>query len=443
MKWFLIGTVLLIIGEKGFASEARTASFIANKISYLSAHHAKNYVTLFREEVKSCLSRVKASSRKERISCSNEAIDAIRNVTESQYSEQIMRNHMSQLRRDGHISRSFAIPDRQQPTFGVLGDSLSVGALAAEHIEAQLFDLLSRGLLGYMTSYNPRRPNPTPLGGGAFEKSSRVLRIFDSPENRSAALSRPFEKNGSRFADCEECSFAYTVARNLGVPESNIFFAGQDGKQISHLDHQLIRLALPLGHLPDTVLITFTANSLCHPNNQERTPEERYQWYVERMTSSLHRGLSEVSPSPNGTEILIVAAADITNLLENESVLSKPIYSFYSNGSFSRSMTCRDMRTGEHGASNLLSNMCPFIYQTHPDDTDKIEHIRALHGAVVRAQRDVTHKFNSASQFPGIRFRFLDNILNVQYEGADVSSDCFHPSTNGHDKIAESVLEEI
>ncbi|MEO0337318.1 MAG: SGNH/GDSL hydrolase family protein, partial [Pseudomonadota bacterium] len=265
---------------------------------------------------------------------------------------------------------------------------------------------------------------------------------------RSAFAARPFENRASEFADCEECSFAYTLARNLGVRANNIFVAGRGGRDIQDLDNQLRQVALPLGHLPETVLVSFTANSICGEQNADRTAEDRYEWYKKRMRSRLTEALGEVEASPRGTKFLVVAAADVGNLLTNENVLSRPIFSFYPDGSFSRSMTCRDMRTGQHATTNgsgrdVVAGMCKYLMYTRLDDTERIAHIESLHSAVVQAQREITQEFQEEGAFPNVSFQFLDSILDIDFAADDVSPDCFHPSTMGHDKIAKTLLEEI
>ena len=456
MQRFLVLATILFLTPSAFANmrDSRTASLLANKIAFLSAHRALEFVDLYRDTVRPCIDRLENPNQQQRIDCSYEGIEAVNqafiaDMGPEVYAQRQMQERMRELRSAGHISTLAGIvPDLNYPSFGVAGDSLAVGSSAAEHIEAQTFKLWGEALMGYLGGYHPRRDSLVPLITGETVQPERVLRIYDSPGYRSGFFARSFENRASRFADCEECSYAYTVARNMGVPANNVFFAGQGGADIQELDNQLRRLALPLGHLPDTVLVSFTANSICGEHNADRTFDDRYEWYKRRMRSRLNEALSEVVAAPGGTKFYVVAAADVSNVLTNPKILNRPIYSYYPDGSFSRSSTCRDMRNGTHATTNgsgrdIVAGMCRYLMYTSPDDTERVEHIADLHAAVVKAHREVTEEFALGNQYPGVSFEFLDSILNVEFETEDVSPDCFHPSTSGHDKIADILLEEM
>ena len=43
----------------------------------------------------------------------------------------------------------------------------------------------------------------------------------------------------------------------------------------------------------------------------------------------------------------------------------------------------------------------------------------------------------------GFKFYFVDGILNAQFQAEDIASDCFHPSIQGHKKIANELSDEV
>ena len=447
MKSIFCVIVFAALGLPSFsaqAGDARRASLLANNISFLSAHTAKDYLESYQNALQDCLEGTGDDSESRR-ACVETAIDRVRELAAPQFEGRIFREHIDHLRREGHISRYLQYPDREKVTVGVAGDSMAVGAMAAQHLDTRAHSLVRKAIFNFLVmGQNTTRADLTPLIGQIGNlPARRVLRIFDTPLNSKTGLERYGENKGSKFTDCEECSFAYTIARNLGAPPSNVFFAGQSGKRVSSLDEQLDRLALPLGYLPDKVIVSYTGNDICHPNNQNVTAKEKYDEYYSKMKSIIEDKLKNLQASRSGTEFLIVAAADIDNLLTNPHILSKKIRHFWPAGPEKVYPTCADLRTQSLGGAAELAQMCPYILETDPNDQARIEHIKSLHRAVVKAQSDVVKALSASASLRNYSFSFTDAILDVNFRAEDISPDCFHPSTNGHDKIAEAILREL
>jgi len=424
------------------ASDSTSASLLANRISFLSAHGAKEYLPLYQKVFTDCIGDQKLSKIEKR-NCLDRAVKAVEEASAPRFATRILRDRISELRTSGHLSTYVIYPDLNKQTLGVVGDSLAVGAMAAEHLNPHFFSLVGSAIFDFMLmNQNTTRQDESPLITDQTT-SSRVLRVFDTPESRKSGLSRYYENKGSRFLDCEECSFAYTYGRYLGLPSSNIIFAGQSGKRVDSLKDQLFRLALPIGHLPETVIISYTANDFCHSANALIAPEEKYREYYQTLTNILKGTLSKLKPAPTGTKLIVIAAADVGNLLRNEKILSKELRHYFPGGPNKDKVTCGDIRRQEVGGAKEIAGMCEYILGTRPGDVARIDHIVSLNQAVVRAQKEAVKYMKARHPIKGFSFYFSDSIRNIEFDADDISPDCFHPSSKGHDKIAESLMQSI
>lgn len=314
---------------------------------------------------------------------------------------------LDKLKRDLHVT--LAIPPRADaPVIGIVGDSLAGGSSAA-------------------------------LRGGA-DAAIAPQRIFDTPASAEFGFRRAFTLAGAAGIDCEECSFGFHWARARGVPRENIFFAAQGGARVDAVAEQLARLALPLGRLPETILVSFTGNDICSLANlsadgKSLSAEGAGKWDEVRDTLArqLREGLARERAAQGGTRIVVLGAADVTELLTNPAILDHetPVAGRDEDG---RGKTCRDLR---RGAFPLLNQMCPLLLNTRPGDETRLGLIRALHAAVVDGQRAAVELVRAELAPRGFTLEFRDAFRGVRFGAGDVSDDCFHPSGGGHRRLTE------
>lgn len=434
---------ILILTGTSHAIEKRRASFLANEISFLSAHEAQSFLAVHKETFQKCYQG--KDKKADAHDCQQKAIGAVRAeaLKDPRFRKKQVRHNITRLRADGHLSRFDSVPDLSKPSFGVVGDSLAVGAMAAEYLEPHAWLLLRKGLFNFLfAGQNPTREQEL-MVEDLYRPPSRVLRILDSPNQMKKGMDRYLENKGSQFIDCEECAFSYSLARGLGIPASNIFVAGQSGKRIDSIEIQMERLTLPLGHLPEKILVSYTANDICHPENANITSEQKYQQYRDSLVTSLENSLKQHRHATKGTKVMLMATVDVGNLLENKSLLSKEVNHYFPGGPNKEIVTCDDIRSQRVGGAKELTNMCPYILGTKPDDIEQIQHIKSLHQAIVKAQSDAIAQLNQKFKSSDVEFQILEKSLDIEFGPEDISPDCFHPSTAGHDKIAEALLKEI
>lgn len=433
-------TLLFLAPPSLYASDESLASLISERVEYLSAFEARSYVGVYKTEFAKCLSTQKEKtqqkvSRTERRQCVDLAMQHIRNLTipNPTYQQRIINRNIYALRANGNIPNYIIYPVAGQPTLGIVGDSMAVGSMAAENLEPHMGKLLKDaawdyGLLGQ---------NSSPA-----DRVSPVLRIFDTPDQQKPPLKRFAENRASNLIDCEECSFGYQIGQAMGIPPSNIFFGAQGGAGISALETQLYRIALPLGHFPNKILISFTGGDICSMSNASISPEEKYTEYLEKMRGALINAL-QVIPVEESTEILIVAAADVANLVQNKDILAHEVNFYWPFGPQKSKVTCEDIRNQTVQGAERLAKMCQYVLGTNTNDTQRLEHIRRLHQAVVAAQSETAESLNMMFAEKNIRFRFLDSLLALRFAGEDVSPDCFHPGSKGHKRMADSLIQEL
>ena len=222
-----------------------------------------------------------------------------------------------------------------------------------------------------------------------------VTKVFDTPQKLKSGLDRWFNNTASTYLECEECAFSYRLAIENQIPPRNIIVSAKGGEKIKSLSGQLKKVSLPLGHLPEYVLVSFTGGDICSMSMENTTASEKYTQYYQEMKKQLEESIKKIKPSHKGTHIIIIAAADVNNLVGNEDILSKSV-NYFPKGDAGEKVTCEDIRLGKPTFSDELNGMCPYLLNTSPFDEERVNHIGNLHGAVVDAQRDVVRHFNQA-----------------------------------------------
>lgn len=427
------------------------ASFLSNNILFLSQINALKYVPAYRENYKRCMEEEPLTDKQ----CRSLSLEKINQQAKAEHPHEYLIYRINKLSKDGHLSH-FKLPV-EGPTFGIAGDSISTGAVSDLKLEPRLWKLFFyNGLWDFLFVGNSGTSVETMqyLQSSEFDflKKQPVqapLRIFDTPDKHKEGNSRKYENLGSAFVDCEECSFGYLLGRKLGFPASNIFMAGQDGTDIDGLLNQLERLALPLERLPEVVLVTYTASLYCGGNSGKQTPEQVYNEYYSYMTEQMKTALQKLTAAPHGTQFLIISSADVANHLTNEAILNHKVnyYPYVNPTQPLEQVSCRQIRKNQVPMSEKINNMCKFVLNTDPDDSQRVRLIEQFNQAEIRAQQqsvmDLQNwivKNNLQNKFS---ISFIKETPEVEFTGDDVANECFHPSIRGQEKIAEKLLLPI
>ncbi len=429
-----------------------SASFLSQRVPFLSSFHALQYVDRYEQLTETCLGQSERS--RQRVGrCLEQAAEQVAEIAKGENFRLYLIHRLSRLADKEHLSL-FQLPDNSKPTLGIAGDSLATGANADLRLTPHLWKLAGHGLFDFLFVHAGASQRLMPVAKDLLrapetygERGRRHLppltRVFDTPSDQKSGFERAMENRGSSWVDCEECSFAYLVGRRMGLPAENIFMGAQIGKRVSSLGQQLERLALPLGHLPDIVIVSYTGNDMCNMSNMKETLESKRTAYGKEMTSQLEK-IRKLKPSPRGTQVFVVAAADVGYLVASEGILNRKVeYNYGTPVLGSRELTCRDFRRESAPGLKDLNGMCNLILRTAPDNSARIAKIRELHSAIVLAQKDATSWAQAQWGDPSLSFHFVESILETPFGGDDISNDCFHPSARGHEKIAEHVLPDI
>lgn len=433
-------------------SKRMSANWLSERVPFLSALHAQQYVERYDRLTEDCL-KGQARTRKRVGHCLEQAAKQIEEIAKHENYRLWLIHRFSRLADREHLS-TFQVPDPSQPTLGIIGDSLATGANADLRLEPHLWKLAGHGLFDFLFVHAGASQRYVPIEKSLLRRPKSfgdpdrpylppLTRVFDTPTDHKIGFERAMENRGSTWVDCEECSFAYLVGRRLGIPAQNIFMAAQIGKRISSLGQQLERLALPLGHLPDVIIISYTGNDMCNMSNMNQTLATKSEAYEKEMVRELEK-IRSLPPSPKGTKVFVVAAADVGYLVEAESILSRKVtYNYGWPVGGTRSITCRDFRRESYPGLKDLNGMCNLILRTAPENKSRIAKVRELHQAIVQAQQSVTLWARHHLSSPELSFHFVGSILATPFNGEDISNDCFHPSIRGHEKIADHVLPAI
>lgn len=421
------------------ASESRTRDkeghFLSQRVPFMSPAIASKYVKRYRAQLSSCLDKYGKDKLQ---SCQDKTLEATDKLFQS--SETYLRHKLNHYEEEGHLSFTNT-PDTGYPTIGVVGDSLPAGSLSSGNIKPDYVLLVNNFLEILLTDSNPSAPY---VEMGKNYTNSSVIKVFGTPQN-------PNNDRGKKllfsYADCEECSFVYQLALEHQIPPNNIIISATgDSQRIRNLYDQFKKIALPLNHLPEYIFVSFTGNDICHISMEHTSAAEKYNQYFKEMVYQLQEAIKGTTPSPQGTHVIVIAAADVTHLITNEGILNQSVPNQWINHILpfneDTEMTCRDIREGNAPLSEIIHKMCPYILSASPSDEERVEHIRSLHQAVVNAQRDAIDELRQ-NQINGFNFHFIDSILDVEFYPGDISPDCFHPSIEGHKRIADELLDDV
>ena len=325
----------------------------------------------------------------------------------------------------------------------IVGDSGVTGAASDPELSANVFTLLGRmGAIGLSQGV----ASALDVGAGT---TNRIL--YSSRELREAAdkgktLELRTQALGAAAVDRVENAFGFTVARELGVNAGDVVVVGQDGKRVSSIPTQLERIyEVGTTTLPPLVLMSYTANDFCDLDVFEETVAQRQAAFEASLATAWERARPFLRAHPRGTDIVVLAPLEVANVLTNDDLLAQEI----PLGVFGK-VTCREMREStfeDSMVANLiarkLTGMCPAVLGTRPGDTSRLQRLRDVQEAFNQTWKRRIAELNRAHAGEGLRWTYVEGTRAIEFGRGDVANECFHPSAQGHAKIAAEVMRAL
>lgn len=349
-----------------------------------------------------------------------------------------LQKSVSPMRPFNHELTAQNRPKAGQYWIGIVGDSSTTGAAASPHFRATWLNLLDhlaeaiKNIKG--ADLEPDENLPAPL---------RVMytpQEFAQESSQGRAIILNLQSDLSQKIDTEEYSFGYQVGRKLNLSVDSIVLAGQDGTRVSSMAEQFRRLltAGP-GTLPPVILVSYVANDLCGPENFSN-PVETFRRSYKAELDRQFAAIATMPAAPGGTQILVVAPLDITNILTNQNLLSQKIH-FEGRGE----ITCKDVRDGSVGNGDLAKRMqstligeCRGILAASDNPEQRLAQLQALQSAQDQALQDEIMDLNAKNL--AIKAEYAESAKTIDFQPGDLANDCFHPSAQGAGRIADQLL---
>ena len=278
---------------------------------------------------------------------------------------------------------------------------------------------------------------------------TRVLysrREYDEASRKNEVSELNKSAVGSAALDQMENTFGYAVGRQLGIATQDIVLVAQDGKRVSSIPTQLERIfEMDTATLPPLVLMSYTANDFCDLGVFSDSVVER----AARFKKSLDEAWDESKPflvsHARGTEFVVLAPLEVANVLTNPGILAQEVpLGIYGT------VTCAQMRGGDlenapvaTAIAKALVGMCRSVLGTRADESEKLRRLRDVQEAFNSVWKEKIAELNRAYADQGLRWVYAESVRHLGFGTGDVSNECFHPSANGHAKIANEVLKLI
>lgn len=284
------------------------------------------------------------------------------------------------------------------------------------------------------------------------------------------------------FLDAEGLSWGFLLAKKLGYSSQDILIAGEDGAKVEAISKQVERvLAHTKSHLPEKIFVFFTGNDLCAPHQNLITQPNEY-------SSSLASGLKYLvrngTPSMEGSKVYILGNLNITQILTSTDILEHKVKAHGGE------ITCQQLRVKNYLNDNPTSTMnlppeglylsqfvppnpaqiCPTIFaqkllaqrtmglieKMQSNDIERTlqkkveEQLSNLANQVRSFRRISKEKVDEVNQWAlknypekKIKFYYLNQTEHIKFKGEDMAHDCFHLSSIGHLKVANSIFDQL
>jgi lysophospholipase L1-like esterase len=351
----------------------------------------------------------------------------------------------------------FMIP-ADEKWIALVGDSAITGAVTSPEIFATAPNLLSK-IIGFalqsertdiLAAYEDYIEPDFFNIQNPVEPLTRVVystKEFEAAKAESWSEVRKInlEAKASMRLDVEEYSFGYLVGRYMGISARNIVLTGQDGYRVKSMARQFERVLEVSETLPPIMLVSFNANDMCKEEVITKDVEEHKQGFKANVKAELLKILeNSAKPHPSGSHIYILAPINFIELLTSPSILAKEI-PFGISGQ--NQIRCENMRKADLDGYDLkflksLQGMCKSVLRTDPSDIVRVNQLRKLYESHIEAWQELIDEFQPLSP-QGLHWHFITDTSTMAFGAEDVANDCFHPSIQGHSKLARALIEVI
>jgi hypothetical protein len=348
-------------------------------------------------------------------------------------------------------------------SIGIVGDSVSTGALTGEGFTATSGALVGRTIRGHLEMAFAAPGNAPVYGAYSDPAAFNIRRPVWPPTRLWMSRGEPpdvYRRTGSdrlrmMLIDTEQYSWGYLLGRKLGVLPRHIYLAARHGSGARELQYQFAALqmhdpAMPAvlpGHQPELVLVMMNLYESCdYPGGLEQDPHQRrafLQTYAQEFRRGFAAALARIEPHPNGSEIVVMAPVNLLQTSRRDDLLDRRVP--YEDAE----VTCRDIRSGDlpplrwMGRDLLeMANICRGVLGIPWHAVERLDAIESLAREMVDIQRQVT--LDLASDPPeGIKITFVEETGSIRFEADDFAHDCWHPSLRGAEKIARIVHKAL
>jgi len=339
-----------------------------------------------------------------------------------------------------------------QTTIGILGDSISTGAVAHERVTFEASSLWQRmsgteGAIEDDFSWQLVRPLPSRL---EYLNSVEWL-------GQSALLAF-----SSRFLDVETHSWVRYFLEARGQTQAKVIMVAQDGGATRHMIGQARRLLKTNnGVWPEMISIAFHGNDLCPFDERLVTSAESYAQELERVLSLV----ATQGDSVDGrVHVVVQQPIGIVQLVTAKDILSKNVRAH------GRVVTCKELNGPKQVgwvSPNVVTEMpqegvaffsllpltasarglCPNLFASVDEKNadDRLAFIAGRQRIYREAIRTVASRFDEKANQSAknkLRITIIEGSANLRLQPDDVAQDCFHLSEQGQRKLAKIVEEE-
>jgi lysophospholipase L1-like esterase len=322
--------------------------------------------------------------------------------------------------------------------FAVLGDSLSTGA--ALH-PALNFDSLAlwqvlKGEISVAVEDRHYPPGYAPLREPAAPLLWPTIGEFRTGVDW---LARTVTFGiFAKYLNSVQLSWSQLLGQKLGVRPENILIAAENGARIETLARQFERVRAT-GKQPTDVFIFFSGNDVCAPTPMMATPPETYAKRLETGIRFLRRTFKG--------QIYVLGHLGLGQLVLNKSIQDKAVYAF------GEQSTCGELRKKQFRPAAAATRLPPsatmvgYFLPPNPamlcatvfmaeEPTAVANQVRAIRRAATAA----VDRLKAADLGP---ITIVEEVGELEFAGEDIAVDCFHLSSLGQAKIAQTVQVAI
>jgi len=348
-----------------------------------------------------------------------------------------------------------------QETIGVIGDSISTGAVAnpALRFDAMHLWQIFRGETALPVSASvlnaagvtaareplkiPQRlpPSLREYTGSLDWVGKNILNIFSN-----------------LYLDTEQYSWSYILGLGLGLDNTHLLIAAEDGARMKNAIRQIDRiLAYTKGEIPSRLFIFYTGNDLCGPTMDFVTTGEEFSAYLDDALKYLQ---VNGKPAAGGSTVYVVAPLGVLQITTSPEIQQKQIQAH------GQTMTCKEVSEykgqfdikPEALAANVEMQyffrlfpktptvMCPTVFGQNMDYqpeqsvvlANRIREFRRVSQDIVSRNAEALAKGN-----PGLKLKYISGTEKLIFSPEHIAADCFHLSVAGQKLVADEIAKDL